>query len=359
MNRTTIQPLVLALLMTAPLPAQELGELTTRLAAEIPALLEKAHTPGLSMVLIRDRAIAWRGCFGVRRAGKRERVDGETIFEAASMSKPLFTYAVLKLVEEGRLDLDRPLDAYLPEPYLPDQPRAAKITARMVMLHRTGLPNWREGGLRKGGPLVLLCVPGTRFTYSGEGYLYLQRAVERISGQRITPWMERRLLRPLGMKRSSYAWREGFQGDFAGGHDERGRFKEKRRFYRRGNAAYSLYTTPADYARFLIEMMNPDHSAKHSLCAEMIRAMTTLQVEPEKDNSRSRRALGWVVGPPDSAWVGHSGSNGTGFRCRSRFFPARGSGCVVMTNAVGGRLVCDAVLALLDAGEARRESGQR
>ena len=93
------------------------------------------------------------------------------------MSKPLFTYAALQLVESGKLDLDTPLDHYLPSPYLPDDPRTGEITPRMVMAHTTGLPNWRKGGWRAGGPLPLRFPPGTRFSYSGEGYLYLQRAV--------------------------------------------------------------------------------------------------------------------------------------------------------------------------------------
>ena len=94
--------------------------LVEMLEARVPELMAVEHVPGLSMVLIRENRIVWEGAFGVRAAGEPERVDSETVFEAASMSKPLFTYAVLRLVEEGRFDLDRPLDSYLPEPY--DEP---------------------------------------------------------------------------------------------------------------------------------------------------------------------------------------------------------------------------------------------
>jgi len=347
-----IQSLIVALafqVVTGVLGAQETESLIGVSEAKIPQLMEAEHVPGLSMVLIRENRIVWKGSFGVRSAGKPEKVNDSTVFEAASMSKPLFSYAVLKLVEEGRFDLDRPLDSYLPEPYLPEEPSAGKITATMVMLHRTGLPNWRKSGWRKGGPLPVLHEPDTRFSYSGEGYLYLQTAIARLTGQSIDAWMETSLLAPLNMTRSSYVWRESFEDKFAGGHDKNGNLKKPRRFYDRGNAAFSLYTTPTDYARFLMEIMKPDRSARHSLQAETIEKMTTLQVEPE-EAERTRRSLGWVVATEENGgWVCHSGSNGSGFRCNSRFNMKRRSGCVIMTNSDSGRKVWESILATIDS----------
>ncbi|MBN2272485.1 MAG: serine hydrolase [Sedimentisphaerales bacterium] len=348
-SRTSMIALAL-LVLVGTLHAGQTEQLIGLLEARIPQLMEAEHVPGLSMALIRDNAIVWKGVFGVRTTGKPEKVDDRTVFEAASMSKPLFSYAVLKLTEQGVFDLDRPLDSYLPEPYLPDRPLAKKITGRMVMLHRTGLPNWREGGWRNAGPLPLLHEPDTRFTYSGEGYLYLQKAIERLTGKSINAWMEESLLKPLNMTDSSYLWRKSFQNNFAGGHDKEGNLKKSRRFYEQGNAAFSLYTTPTDFALFLIEIMKPDRSAGHSLTAQTVEKMTTLQVEPDTADERSRRSLGWVIAPEENGgWVCHSGSNGTGFRCNSRFSPATGSGCVIMTNADNGRKVWEAILAIIDS----------
>jgi len=285
----------------------------------------------------------------VRRAGRPEKVDHETVFEAASMSKPLYAYGVACLVDRGELDLDRPLDSFLPVPYLPAEPLAAKITARHVFLHRTGLPNWRDGGWKKGGPMPVRFEPGTRFGYSGEGFLYLQTAVEKLTKTPTAEWTDKRLLTPLGLKRSSYVWRPAFETNFAGGHDAEGAFKEGRRFFDRANAAYSLFTTPTDYARFLIAIMDPDRTAPHSPSATMVAAMTTVQVDPLPDGSRTRRSLGWAVASrEDGGWVHHSGSNGTGFRCTSRFHMTRGAGCVIMTNAASGRPVWEAILAVID-----------
>ncbi|MBN1124228.1 MAG: CapA family protein [Sedimentisphaerales bacterium] len=337
-------------IFTSTVAAQETEHLIDTLQVRIPQLMEIEHVPGLSMVLIRENRIVWKGTFGFRSAGNPETVNERTIFEAASMSKPLFSYGVLKLVEEGRFNLDLPLDSYLPEPYLPDQPLAKIITARMVMLHRTGLPNWREGGWRNGGPLSILHEPDTRFTYSGEGYLYLQRAIEYLTEQSMNAWIENSLLRPLNMTDSSYKWRDSFKDNFAGGHDKNGKLKKSRRFYDRGNAAFSLYTTPTDYALFLMEIMKPDRSAKHSLKTETVQTITTLQVRPEEGNERSYRSLGWVVVPEENGgWVCHSGSNGSGFRCNARFNMKRKSGCVIMTNSDSGRTVWKAILGIIDS----------
>ena len=218
------------------------------------------------------------------------------------------------------------------------------------MLHRTGLPNWRQGGWRGGGPLRVLHEPGTHFTYSGEGYLYLQTVIEHVTKQPMSVWMQASLLGPLKMTRSSYEWQDAFEANFAGGHDSKGNFKEGRRFYKQGNAAFSLYTTPTDYARFLIEMMKRDRSAEYSLKEGMVERMTTLQVDSEKGNDRSRRALGWVVGTAEhGGWIFHSGSNGSGFRCNARFNRKRQSGCVIMTNSASGREMWEAVLDIIDS----------
>ena len=331
------------------LAGEDSQKLVQTLESRIPQIMKDQHVPGLSMVLIRDNRIVWTKAFGVRVADETEKVDEQTIFEAASMSKPVFSYAVLKLAEEGSFDLDRPLDAYLAEPYLPDEAAADKINGRMVMLHRTGLPNWREGGWRSGTPLHLQHEPGSQFTYSGEGFLYLQTAIERITQQPVEKWMKARLLTPLGMDRSSYRWQECFETNCAGGHDRNGNVKNGRRFYERGNTAYSLYTTPTDYARFLIEIVKRDRSAAHSLQSETIDKMTTLQVEPEEDNPRSCRSLGWTVDSPDNGGhVCHTGTNGAGFHCVARFNVGRRSGCVIMTNNVGAREACETILDVID-----------
>src|SRR5919107_518441 len=169
-------------------------DLTSRLERVIPRLMEEGDVPGLSLALVRDSKISWRWSFGVKNADTKEPVRDDTVFEAASLSKPVFAYAVLKLVDAGKLELDKPLAAYLPEPYVRDDERVKLITARIVLDHTTGFQN--EAG--PGRPLKIHFTPGDRFSYSGAGFLYLQTVVERIRGEPLDAFMRKTVFEPLG-----------------------------------------------------------------------------------------------------------------------------------------------------------------
>ena len=317
------------------------------LDALVPALMAKHHVPGVAIVGLEQRRPAWSRNYGVRRAGAPEPVTDDTLFEAASMSKPVGAYVALRLVQPGRLDLDRPLHEYLGQPYVPDQPLHLRITARMALAHSTGLPNWREGGWRQGGPLPVTFEPGTKFGYSGEGYLYLQRVIERITGEPFDPYVTRTLLRPIGITAGGFSWRDDFARVAAAGHDALGRVMPTRELFHEANIAYSFYCTAADYARFVAEMLKADRSAPFSLNRAMVAAMLTPTTptpngQPliRRDGSRpesSSHGLGWAIDVTvRGRRIRHSGANGTGFRSYCEFYPDRGTGLVIMTNAIGG-----------------------
>ena len=316
---------------------------TDRLQDRVPAWMARYNVPGVGIALIRDRRVVWRHEFGVQAATGDAKIEENSVFEACSMSKPLFAYAALKLVEEGRLNLDRPLDAYLPAPYLPDEPDGGLITARMVLNHTTGLPNWRKGGWRRGNMPKLLHKPGTRFTYSGEGITYLMVAVEAITGTPLEAHM-RPLLDRIGMPHSSYVWQERYQENYAQGHNESGKLKNYAH-YEHGNPAFSLYTTPVEYAHYLCTMMIPNPRRKYLLRSEMVDAMLT----PASNHSRELAyGLGWCMSRNSQPrYIMHGGSNGAGFRCVSRFYPDTGDGIVVMTNADSGAEVYSRVLKMV------------
>jgi CubicO group peptidase (beta-lactamase class C family) len=261
------------------------------------------------------------------------------------MTKPVFAYTVLKLVEDGKLDLDRPLVEYLDEG--PDQAYRRLITARMVLSHTTGLPNWRKGEEERDGPLPVLFKPGSRFSYSGEGMLYLQRVVEHITGELLDVYADRTLLRPMGLEHQmSYAWRSDLDPRLATGHNTDGTVLRKTH-YTHANAAYTLYTTAQGYAKFLTEILKTDRSATYSLSQHFIDAMLHPQVdldirEPIERPGQARGlavswGLGWSINTTeDGTIVHHSGANRSGFRCFSQFRPDRGSGIVIMTNSISG-----------------------
>jgi CubicO group peptidase (beta-lactamase class C family) len=247
-----------------------------QLEKDIPDLMHQADVPGVAIAILRHGKPYWQHNFGVKNTKTNEPVADDTIFEAASLSKPVFAYAVLKLVDQGKLGLDVPLSSYLPKPYIDGRgsgsvpanpemrgsgfvlanpelmkdPLLDKITARIVLSHRTGFRNWRNDE-----PLKIYFTPGERFSYSGEGYVYLQTIVEQITGKPLNDVMTALVFTPLGMTSSSYAWRSDFDARTAYGHDADS-ISGNLRKDDHANAAASLNTTAHDYALFLAAVLN-------------------------------------------------------------------------------------------------------
>lgn len=321
----------------------------------VPALMAELKVPGVAIALIQDRQVAWSKGYGVSSAISAETITPATVFEAASMSKPVFALLALQLVEEGRLDLDRPLAEYGPERVLPDLPERRAISARMALSHTSGLPNWRPGGEELEGPVPLLFRPGSRFGYSGEGFFQLQRSLERITGQPLDRWAEARLFTPLGLATTSYAWTPAVGLKQATGHDDAGRPLPKSR-YLHSNAAYTLYTTAEEYARILVEVMRAERGESALLTRASVQAALTRQVHldarPPIERPGAARGtevfwgLGWSLNATGQGDIAHhGGSNRTGFRCFSQFAPGRGSGLVILTNGTQGGELCTRVVA--------------
>lgn len=312
----------------------------------VPLLMRELHVPGVSIALVKDRRVGWTKAWGVTDAKAGTPVTPDTLFEAASMTKPLFAWAVLKLVEEGKIDLDRPLADVVAPPPVPAQEEFRRITPRMVLSHTSGLPNWRKGGEERDGPLPVLFEPGSRFGYSGEGIYQLQRVVEKVTGTPLEEHARRTLFVPLGMGRTSFAWTPALDTGLATGHGADGIPLERAR-YRHANAAYSLVTTAPDYARFLAAILDPESAAPYGparvLIAEMLRHQVRADArDPIERPGRARGGavhwgLGWGLNEtPGGQIVHHSGANSTGFRCYSQLSPSRGTGIVILTNGLGG-----------------------
>jgi CubicO group peptidase (beta-lactamase class C family) len=172
------------------------------------------------------------------------------MFQAASLTKPVFAYAVLKLVTAGTLDLDRPLTEYLPGSYdVGGDARLAQITARHVLSHTTGFPNWRSGAL------TIQLTPGSQFSYSGEGFVYLAKVVAHITGEPLEAFIQHTVLDPLGMRHSRFGPVDPMS--VATAHDPWGDPSPPRGPYSgERNAAAGLYTTAEDYARFVIAVLD-------------------------------------------------------------------------------------------------------
>lgn len=325
-----------------------------RLAKDIPALMEKAGVPGLSIAVIRRGKTVWAENFGVRNADTKKPVTSDTMFNVGSLSKPVFAYGVLKLVDAGRLKLDEPLAPYLPEEMTEGDPRFKQITARIVLSHRTGFPNWPGDGK----PLVIHFTPGERFSYSGAGMVFLQKAVEKITGKPLNDYLQEAVFTPLGMHHSSYVWNPAFENEVAIGHNVGGvpvdLFKAEQ-----ANAAASLETTAEDYAIFLDAVLQ-----KKGLKPATLQEMEALQiaVDPACSNcvegtpsGKSSTSIFWGLGfgiekaaEGESLW--HWGDNGV-FKAFFVVRPATRSGVVYMTNSENGLSIARQILAESLGGE--------
>jgi len=327
----------------SPDPSKVIGKLENL----TPQLIKELKVPGVSISVINNYKLLWSQSFGVADAVQQNKVNNNTIFEACSMSKPVFTYLVLKLADQGKLDIDKPLAGYLPEEFVSDNDDYSNlITARMILTHTGGMPNWRKGGEERGGPIPVYYKPGTKFNYSGEGMYYLQRVIEQITHQPLELFAKQNLFDKLGFKSTGFVWTDALDQQIATGHDASGNCKQRSR-YKHSDAAYTLLTTSDEYAKFIIEIMKPDNQDKFSLSKTMISEMLKHQIRVDVRDVVDRpgralglfsfRGLGWGI---DSTITGdiiyHSGSNQSGFRCYSQFNIREGSGIVIMTNGDNG-----------------------
>jgi CubicO group peptidase (beta-lactamase class C family) len=319
-------------------------------AADLGQLLKDGRVPGLSFALIRDGKIVETKALGVRDTSTGSPVDENTIFEAASLSKPVFAYAVLQLVDAGVLSLDTPLSKYVPG-YVADDPRAATITVRHILSQTSGLPNWRS----KTNPLKTYFPPGERFSYSGEGFLWLQRVVEAVTGESFNAVMARLVFDPLEMKRSSYVWRADFETDYARPHDAQGAPGDKARPSKPRSAA-TLHTTAADYARFLQAVLSgarlKPETAKQWLDPQVRlrqRCIQCISTTGQDADQHVAWGLGWGL-EPDGGSFFHWGDNGQ-FKAFVMGSLKDRSAVVVFTNGTNGMAIMPEVINQLMPGD--------
>ncbi|WP_288407929.1 serine hydrolase domain-containing protein [uncultured Herbaspirillum sp.] len=274
----------------------------------------------------------------------------DSVFEAASLSKPLFAYAVLKLVEQGKMELDTPIMTYLPngyqhrsKVYLPDSssdqvsdPRLKAVTVRMALNHTTGLPNWSSGALFFNNS------PGEKWEYSGEGYVLLQRAVEAITQQNLSQFMEQQIFKPLGMKHSAYAIKPEIERFIVGGLHNDGTPRPAFPF-RVPVAAFTLYTNAHDYGLFLSALLK-DQAILEQIAASPI---------PVSQKLNLSWGLGWGLEEnKENVFLWHWGNN-PGYRSFVMVSPATGDGFVMFSNSDKGLAIAEPLGKMIFPGQHR------
>jgi CubicO group peptidase (beta-lactamase class C family) len=220
------------------------------------AVAAQYHLPGLQLARTDSSGRTTLLHTGRLAADEPAPVTEHSVFQAASLSKPVFAYLILRLVDRGVLGLDVPLSEYhVPHRRAANQLVAARITARMILRHTSGLAHWAEYGDSRitrwnQNVLQLKYPPDSLWHYSGEGYAYLQQVVEYVAGKPLQELAQQEVFDPLNMPDSSFGWDERFAGRLCSGHDSTGAPTLRRKF-REPSAAFSLVSTAADYSRFV------------------------------------------------------------------------------------------------------------
>lgn len=314
----------------------------------VPKLMSKFKVPGVAIAFIDKGETVWVESYGWEDVEEKKAVTESTIFQVASNSKTLTAWGVMKLVEDGKLDLDAPVDKYLTRFHLPNSKYDHnQVTIRRILSHTAGLsvrgyPGYHPGDRLPGledslsgkyselTKVKVVFKPGIKYKYSGGGYTLLQLVIEEVTGKPFSRYMEEEILRPLGMKNSSFEWRTDLQEKTAKAYDVLGFPLPNYLFTER--AAAGLYTTAPDFARFVAANLN--NLKGDSVRSNLLRKSTlSLMYTPGKKDY----GLGYIVKrlPNGNRLIYHGGSN-RGWRSQFALLPESGNGLVILTNSENG-----------------------
>jgi CubicO group peptidase (beta-lactamase class C family) len=328
----------------------------TALDAQVPTLLGKYRIASVGVALIAQGRVVLERGYGEQSAGVS--ATPATVFNLASLTKPVTAEVLLRLVAAGQLSLDEPMSSHWVDPDIASDARHQQLTLRIALSHQTGLPNWR--GRSPDGKLAFAFAPGSAYGYSGEGYDYAARFAERKLGRNFEDLAQEQVFTPLRMTSTSFSSREWMKGRLAVPLDADGRWGEPQvESTGQWNAANNLITTAGDYARFVTSVMRSEGLTRQ-LAAERLHPVRGPQPEwtcdaaPVTACPRSLKVvLGWRrLEFTDGPIFMHTGSNGRpgGERTLAYFDPRRRRGVVILTSgAEGGRLYRD-IAAIMDPG---------
>lgn len=324
---------------------------TTRLDAKIDSLMKVAHVQGLAVAVFNKNEPVYKKAFGYKNALTKEPIKTHTNFYGASLSKPVFAVLLMQLVEKGILDLDKPLQEYLPKPIyeykpttkwhdnyqdLKDDTAYLKITARMCLDHTTGFPNWRWD--EPDQKLRIKATPGSRYSYSGEGLVYLQVVLEHFLGKTLERMMQENIFKPLKMNNSSYTWQPAFEKDYCIGHNATGELYEKDKD-NEARAASTLETTLDDYTLFTRAVLKNqllNKATTKEMFTRQIKIRSVAQFGPLRlkdsdaiDAIDLGYGLGWVLLTSPYGTGAFKEGHGDGFQHYSIIFPQTGTGIII------------------------------
>lgn len=315
-------------------------------------LMHEANVPGVAIAIFNEGKVTYLKSYGVRDKEKKLPLTEDSIIPAASFTKVAFAYMVMQLVEERLLDLDKPIYQYLPKPLpeypayqdMADDPRYKLITARMLLSHTSGFPNWRQ--FNKDQKLKINFEPGARYDYSGEGIQLLQLVVETVTKKPVQELMRERIFQPFGMTRSSMVWEGRFEENYAFPYNEDGRSLGPPEQRAPAAAAGSMLTTLRDFTSFMQAVLSSRSLRKETrdlMLSPQIQILSKRQFgrlanETTEENKPIRLSygLGWGLywTPYGKAFFkeGHLEGHQNYTVC----FDDPKTGIVIMTNSANG-----------------------
>lgn len=303
--------------------------------------LTQSHVPAVGIGIIENGELKHTKVFGKLKADTP--APANTVFNVASLTKPVTAMLTMKLVSEGKWNLDEPLSNYWIDPDIKNDPRHSKLTTRIVLSHQTGFPNWRwDNGSNM---LSFEFDPGSKYQYSGEGFEYLRKAVETKFGKSMEELAGVYILRPLSMNSTWFTSNKSIMPRFASWHDREGKNTYETKMRMDVSAADDLMTSVEDYTKFAVDVLK-GAGLTEELFKEMVRPQ--VQVKNHIDYG-----LGWLIVKDllnDEYALVHTGSD-MGVRTAVILLPKSQRGLVVMTNGDRGmEVICNVVIESLDAG---------
>lgn len=287
--------------------------------------LKENNIPALGLGIIEGGKLQQVKVFGEIRKGIS--APDNALFNVASLTKPVTAMVVLRLVSLGKWKLDEPLDAYWTDPDIAGDPRHTRLTTRIILSHQTGFPNWRWMNADK--KLNFQFDPGTRYQYSGEGFEYLRKALEKKFGKSLDQLAKELIFQPLRMKNTHYIWDQNTdESRFAIGYDKDGKPYPTEK-NKTANAADDLHTTIEDYGNFMVSVMK-GKNLKPDVFQEMIKKQV-------KVKDQKYFGLGFEIydlGNGNYA-LSHGGAD-QGTRCIAIIVPGSGKGIIIFTNIDDG-----------------------
>jgi CubicO group peptidase (beta-lactamase class C family) len=332
----------------------------------IDELIVKAKVTGLALSILNDNQTVYTKTYGYKNKQKQELLDNSTVLYGASFSKAVFSFLTLKLVDEGILNLDRPLYQYLDKPLpeyedyadLAGDERWKLITVRMCLSHTTGFQNWRFLNARTGafdaeGKLAIHFTPGTKYAYSGEGLKLLQLALEKITVKNLEELAMEKVFKPIGMTRSSYVWQPGFDDNFAYPHNANEEMQGKKKRKKAGGAG-SLETTITDYSKFIEYVMQDKGLSKkmrQTMISPQIGINSKYQFPTISDATTTENqgihlsyGLGWGLLKTKYGRAFFKEGSDDGWQNYNINFKDKGISIIIMTNSDNGKSILKELL---------------